>query len=289
MLASNKLICHKSIDFCKTYKTILEESDPVSCIECLPAYYLESTLCVILTVVENCSEYSKTQNSCIKCEDQHLLYENKCVGMPLLEFCKDFKYVESEFKCSNCIEGAYLHSDGNCYKRMYSLGLIPNCSALEDFFDKCKSCHEGFGLSASALKCLQKVKHCSEDYLVQQPSEFYKCVACLEPYSLDAQSNICFTQITGCLQYNSSFTKCVKCENSTYFLENEGTCSERSNKSTNCEEFNPSVDSCSSCRESFHLTSDQLSCLPSIDFCLVIYQICLIFRITTYLIKIRNF
>jgi hypothetical protein len=177
--------------------------------------------------------------------------------------------VDSQINCVKCQESTFLGSDKKCHKREYALGMIEHCLELQEDDDFCKSCELGYNLSSNKLTCLPLVSNCVTQSLSLSPtsSEIYKCTECDPSFLLNNDFNVCYTQISGCSEYDSSFAKCILCENSDYYLEVSGICSPRSFKSNYCEEYQPESDACQTCKESFALTSDYLECLPSINFC----------------------
>ena len=291
-MTSDGLFCHKIIPNCLNYDPISVLTDPINCAECLPKFYLDTNQnCLSVSIVDNCKKYFKTSNYCEECDSDYLLNHNNCVKKALVEFCIEYEIVETKVQCLKCFESAYLDSSKNCQKREYSLDMIQNCTSLEEHNDYCKSCSEGFDLSSDKHSCLPLPAHCSEHSLSVSFTfeEYYKCSQCDEPFSLDVPANTCYTPITGCSQYNSSFDKCILCETVNYFLEASGKCTSRVFKPVNCSEFLPVSEGCRLCQESFTLTSDALECLPSINFCQVLILFFLIYRFTTLQIKIQHF
>jgi hypothetical protein len=244
----------------------------VTCLKCESSHFLSIDKCLDLSQVQNCQEYSPTEDKCILCNSNYLLSKNQCLQIPQIQYCSKYEISEgneNEIICTECQKSTFLSSDNVCIRRSYSLDLLTNCTALEDHLDQCRTCAEGFDLSSNKLSCLPLVPNCLNHSLVSEPTERFQCQECEDTFTLSPQPNVCFQSLSGCSHYNETFDSCEECHNQTYFLGSRGTCESRTFVSVNCQEYEASLDQCKVCKESFRLTSDSLNCLPAISFCLV--------------------
>ena len=264
-----------------------------TCVDCNDGFYLtqEGHCAAVSVEVANCLDYSDGY-TCRECSDGFFydLGSNACQGITKIKDCLVYSAVE----CQVCMSGFFLrsnfenssslsvsvlqtlinfdHLENGSDSAIYDSrpvnkcieGSVSDCETHETF-DTCKKCKMGFYLNGSR-KCqsnpLRIITQC------QVYEDDGGCRRCSTGYYLDQGRCISVGQVTGCLEFDTTSSDCLKCNNETHFQSGKA-CAPRS-ESLNiqyCHELDPERDGCLKCIDSYNLTDSKDKCLPHIPHC----------------------
>jgi len=244
------------------------DSNPASCITCIPGYYLATAssfnanngYCVACNI--SCfSCVPNSPNQCLTCYAGAFYNE-------VLQTCTSCVFPcitcipGSNTSCTSCASG-YLLQNSACLSLSSSAAssCSNNCATCQTFNNvaTCTNCNPGYVLS-TANQCVPCMQYCSVCTLNQnvpvgnQPV----CIGCSPGYFLNQQSSICQVCGTGCLScYQANI--CYNCMQG-YTQTASYTCVPKCNyPCTVCAVNNPN--SCTACQAGFYLNTATNTCM----------------------------
>ena len=218
-------------------------SDPSSgdiclvCNEFSRKHATNNKLCLPATTEDQsgkCKHFHGTKDLCIECVDAgHIPYnfkENSVVGWQCIAWAKSgaaelgytmpYLYLNSDFSSGSTIELA--------------AQITPSWAGRE-------YANHSDGLITGEQNCLpgRTVANCGT------MSDNVICRGCEAMYYLTESNECSPVTVPNCVETNGGADDCFRCE-STHFLENVTTCTQRSN-STNCSDQRINLDKCNNC------------------------------------------
>ena len=229
-------------------------------------YYYTKKVEKCYTKVDNCKEYSETDDFCALCKDGFKRDENgQCVqceaneiGMynvcfKKINFCKIYYLYQEGEKCFFCQENYEFNEEqAQCIK-------CPVGEEAKEGFMCMKECPTGKILSYG--ECIDKIPNCKAyinncsrcdyNYRLKKDGTCSKC-----PQGTTGEGLKCFPLIEGCLYQEDDI--CQGCSSSDEVLDEERKHCFKKEKIQNCNiQIN---DKCSECELGYKTSNDQKSC-----------------------------
>ena len=217
-----------AISNCLTYSNL------TTCTNCLTNFYLTNSECKSVTAVNNCFEYSKTNDQCIKCNQNFFLAStSECKSIVKIDDCSIYSQISNSSQCVKCTPSFYLSSPSSCVVRVNSKS-IKNCKTKILNSDKCEICNTNFILSTDGELCSEKVSNCDTHYFFTKTNT-PTCSKCEDLYYL--ANSICNKgSVTNCQKFKISEDKCEICKEKFYLNSQTNTCEEQQ-KIINCSSY----------------------------------------------------
>ena len=212
--------------------------------------------CEEVTEIENCKEYSTSEDKCLECVEDFFLENQVCMANPTgIPKCQ--VYIGSD-ECGMCENGSYL-SNNNC--------LTPQVSILgcEMYSSEkcCEQCSSGYALT-SDLQCEVAIETSCASL-----ADAYNCATCGFNEILVKNDDDNFVCVNSGILYCESPVSsaegviCNKCEQG-YFLNDGSTqCLWPETLVTNCRDYN-GHGLCSRCENGYLLSKDNTKCTTDI-------------------------
>ena len=233
------------------------------CVECIHGYYLRlGTVCVVVTMVPGCTQYSKTAPTtvCLACSSNTMLVNGVC--LPKVTNC--LTYIPGTNLCAQCANTFAQSADwASCVPGGISYCLGYDCLGL------CVQCDVDMPrLSVNRNLCLRNIDYC----LTYVPDKNL-CRTCYSGYRLTEDARGCLRNIQFCLSYaaqndTTAASICTRCA-TNYQLS--PTAEECWSLIPNCQTYVTFNRTCARCNPGYYPTDDAKACLPLIPLC-VVYQ-----------------
>ena len=244
-----------STETCKERTALHCETTEVTsdeCTTCVSRHYKVGINCEANSTVDNCAEYSETQDKCLKCDVDYVLISSKCEKVEesqQVEFCVTYSAPES---CTECLKNYFLKNSSTC-----GLGLIPNC---EEFASEhvCIKCRNGYYKKADD-KCETYSADLNCDTFSTVNDE---CVTCPQNNTLNEQKKcVAITSDPNCEKFEKDSADCNTCKDNYVLNVVTKKCEERT--AVNCKDQEPKLDKCETCTINHWMdANDFFKCKP---------------------------
>jgi len=163
--------------------------------------------------------------------------------MLAVQYCS--VYNTSTYFCSGCMGGYYLFYSNN----QYVCQQLPNFCLTADPSGNCLTCLNNYIVYNYRCVLADSILNC-QSYNMKT----YVCLACIQGYYLNPNTNICTLLPINCANVNA-YGQCIACANN-YILVGQ-TCALNI---LNCYSYNPNNGLCLQCMNGYALSSDSLTC-----------------------------